>query len=398
MTLRHYINDAIRNLAHAKLRSLLALLGVLVGTASVVAMVSGGELATQEALRQFKSLGTDLLAVSINPSSESLLDTSKAGELSLKAAMSMSHSDTHIVQLAPYTQVFHPVSYQGNQINSMVLGVTDQLASVVKIKVMKGRFVSLLDQYAYYCVIGHRIYETLRQLSYKEPLGQTIQIGNAIFTIVGVAEPWQENSFVYADINNAILIPIMASMTLSKYAAINNIILQLSPDADISSVETHILHAINAATANQQVTFRSAKELIAKMKKQNDILTIFLGLIGSISLLVGGIGVMNIMLVSVIERRREIGIRRAVGARCKDITLLFLAEAVLLSLLGGTAGVIIGMLIAYLIAVFSHWQFTLLLWPACVGFLVSVVVGIAAGLYPAWQAAKLAPMDALRIE
>ncbi len=390
--------EALRNLAHAKLRSILALLGVLVGTASVVAMVSGGELATQEALRQFKSLGTDLLAVSINPSSEAAMDTSKSGELSLSAALSISKADRNILQLAPYTQVFYPVSYEGNQINSMVLGVTDQFADVVKMNMRQGRFVSLLDQYAYYCVIGYHIYDMLKQLSFKEPLGQSIQIGNNIFTIVGIADSWQENSFVYADINNAILIPVMASMALSKYAIINNIIIRLSPEADISIVESHISDVISALSTNRQVTFRSAKELITKMKKQNDILTIFLGLIGSISLIVGGIGVMNIMLVSVIERRREIGIRRAVGARRHDITRLFLAEAVMLSLLGGTAGVVIGMLITFLIALFSHWQFTLLLWPACAGFLVSVVVGVAAGLYPAWQAAKLAPIDALRFD
>lgn len=398
MRLVEHATEALRNLAHAKLRSMLALLGVLVGTASVVAMVSGGELATQEALRQFKSLGTDLLAVSMNPSSDTGADAGKSGQLSLSDALSIHKIDVQISQVAPYTQVYHPVTYQGNEINSMVLGVTDQFADVVKIKLWKGRFVSLLDQYASYCVIGRQIYDKLKQLSFKEPLGQSIQIGNTIFKIIGVADTWQENNFVYTDVNNAILIPIMTSMMLSKYAAINNIIMQLSPEADIAAVESHLTSAINSVVPNQQIMFRSAKELIAKMKKQNDILTIFLGLIGSISLLVGGIGVMNIMLVSVIERKREIGIRRAIGARRRDITLLFLVEAVMLSLLGGAAGVVIGMLIAYLIAVFSHWEFTLFLWPACAGFLVSVLVGVVAGFYPAWQAAKLAPIDALRSE
>lgn len=144
------------------------------------------------------------------------------------------------------------------------------------------------------------------------------------------------------------------------------------------------------------MTFRSAKELIAKMKKQSEIVTIFLALIGSISLLVGGIGVMNIMLVSVMERRREIGIRLAVGARRRDIGLLFLMEAIMLSLVGGFAGVVLGILIAYGIALFWHWDF----------IFITAFNGVYSfghrryffGFYPAVLASKLHPMEALRAE
>lgn len=391
--------EGLRNLYDAKLRSLLALLGVLVGTASVVAMVLGGELATQEALKQFKSLGTDLLAASINMANDDNADVNgKTTNLTLSQALAIAKTDPSILQIAPYTQLFHPVFFEGHPVNAMLLGVTDSFANIVHIKLQAGRFVSLLDKYTFYCVIGHDVYNAIKKISYKEPLGQQIQIGKNIFVIVGVADAWPENSFVYANIDNAIMVPIMASTVVSKYATITNIILQLSPQATIPNVEKNVSNYINNTISGKQINFRSAKELIAKMEKQSDILTVFLGLIGSISLIVGGIGVMNIMLVSVIERRREIGIRLAVGAKRRDIGALFLMEAVMLALVGGTAGVLIGILIAYVISLFWHWEFTLFLWPPLVGFSVSVAVGIFFGVYPAYLASKLNPIDALRSE
>lgn len=391
--------EALLNLFYAKLRSLLALLGVLVGTASVVAMVLGGELATNEALKQFKSLGTDLLAASINfANDDSASAAGKSQNMTLAQALSLQNADSNILQIAPYTEIFHPLFYQGNPINGVILGVTDSFADLAKIKLAKGRFVSLLDKYEFYCVIGSKIYAQIKAISLQDPMGQPLQIGKNIFVIVGVAENWPENNFVYANIDNTILIPLMASTVLSKYATINNILLRLTPDANIAKIQTELSQQFASIISGKQISFRSAKELITKMKKQSDILTVFLGLIGSISLLVGGIGVMNIMLVSVMERRREIGIRLAVGATRKDIAWLFLIEAILLALLGGLAGVLLGILIAYFIALAWHWEFTLFLWPPIAGFSVSVAVGIFFGFYPAYLASRLDPITALRSE
>lgn len=394
-----HAKEGLLNLRFSKLRSFLALLGVLVGTASVVAMVLGGELATNEALRQFESLGTDLLAVSLNTDVEDRqVGSGKTDSLTLEQSLELTTVNPAIADVAPYTQVFHSVFYAGKPLNGIILGVTDSFADIVHIKLQSGRFVSLVDKYEFFCVIGQEMYNAMKAISPKEPLGQQIQVGKNIFIVVGVAESWPENNFVYANIDNAILVPIMASTVLSKYATINNIIMRLTPDANISQVEQQVGDYIRNHAAGQQVNFRSAKELIAKMKKQSDILTVFLGLIGSVSLIVGGIGVMNIMLVSVIERRREIGIRLAVGAKRADIGALFLMEAVMLSLVGGVLGVVIGILIAYVIALFWHWQFTLFWWPPLAGFTVSVAVGVFFGFYPAYQASRLDPIDALRSE
>jgi putative ABC transport system permease protein len=399
MKLTAHIHEGLLNLFSAKLRSILALLGILVGTASVVAMVSGGELATNEALKQFKTLGTDLLAVSVNEASDQESSGSNSqSNLTLSQALNLNEVDHSILNVAPYTQVYSPMSFNGHEVSGSILGVTDSFAQVVHVKMLRGRFISLLDGYSFYCVIGHGIYDAIKQYTNADPIGQQIQVGKEFFTIVGIAEVWPENSFVYANIDFSIMVPLLSSTALSKYSSINNIILQLTPNANIDSVKDKISVYINKMVEHKSLFFRSAKELINRMAKQSEILTVFLGLIGGVSLVVGGIGVMNIMLVSVVERRREIGIRLAVGARRKDIRALFLVEAVMLSLVGGVVGVTIGMLIAYIIALFWHWQFTVFLFPPLIGFTVSAATGIFFGFYPAYKASQLDPIEALRSE
>ncbi|MHB1947536.1 MAG: ABC transporter permease [Gammaproteobacteria bacterium] len=394
------IQEGLLNLFSSKLRSVLALLGILVGTASVVAMVLGGELAANEAIKQFKTLGTDLMAVSVNEAAKEG-DKKSSGtqeNLTLAQAYGMTSAVKAVLDIAPYTQLYNPVQFNGNELNGSVLGVTENFARVVHIELEKGRFVSILDGYAFFCVIGHGLYQELKKYSFQDPIGQQIQVGKNVFTIIGIAKPWPENSFVYANIDSSVMVPLLTSTTLSKYSVINNIIARLSPDSDIDQVKTQMTNYLNKQVANKQLFFRSAKEFISHMTKQSEILTIFLGLIGSVSLIVGGIGVMNIMLVSVVERRREIGIRLAVGARKSDIRSLFLVEAVMLSLVGGTLGVVIGILIAYLIALFSNWQFMLFLLPPLIGFTVSVATGVFFGFYPAYKASQLNPIEALRSE
>lgn len=397
MNISLHIQEGLQNLFTSKLRSMLALLGILVGTASVVAMVLGGQLATNEALKQFKTLGTDLLAISLTDNQEDN-HASVQDQLSLDQARSVMRADKVILDVAPYTQLYQAMQYEGHELNGGVLGVTESFSRIVHVDIVQGRFISTLDKYAMYAVVGDGINKKIMQYSHRSALGQQVQVGNAIFTVVGIAKPWPENSFVYANIDNSIMVPLLTTMALSKYASISNMILRLSPDAHIEQVQHQITKFLMQYVPHKRLFFRSAQELIDRMAKQSQIFTVFLGLIGSISLLVGGIGVMNIMLVSVVERRREIGIRLAVGAKRSDIRTLFLVEAVMLALLGGTLGVVIGIMIAYVMAIFWHWEFIFFFLPPVIGFAVSVATGVFFGFYPAYKAAKLDPILALRAE
>ena len=394
-----YFQDALINLRIAKLRSFLAVLGILVGTAAVVALVSSGELATRKALEEFSALGTDLLAVNTFSANPTQTNNSTSSSLSIDQVFALPQQIPAIIQVAPYTTLYQSVSYQGNNDNASVVGVTPELQQVLKIQLTTGRFISFLDRYQYYCIIGQNLYQKLRgEGLLTSPLGKQLKLGNTIFTIIGVAGDWSQSAFFNSDINDAVLVPLSTSEILSKNVAINDVVLRLAPHADINQVQDQLTDYINARLTGQTIFFRSAKELLKSLSDQQHIFTLLLGVIGGISLLVGGIGVMNIMLVSVLERRREIGIRLAVGAKRRDIQSLFLIEAITLSLLGGVGGVIVGILVSFIIATFADWGFTVFFLPPLIGFVVSVLVGIIAGVYPAYQAAKLDPITTLRAE
>ena len=386
--------EAVANLLGAKLRSFLALLGILVGTASVVAMVSGGNLATRAALQQLTRLGTNLLALSLYSQSNQQGGTPQS--ISYRAVSQMKNKIEQLKEVGPYTQVYSQISYMGHKLQGETIGVTQSLKGIVALNLQEGRFISPLDRYSMKCVVGQKLYQQIRRFSQAPLLNQQIRIGKQYCTVVGVASTWLANSFVYTDLNNAVMVPLRASLLISKYATINNIIFRLQHHANIDELKNQIIHFVNQYANGMRTFFMSPKQLIASARKQSDILTLFLAFIAGISLLVGGIGVMNIMLVSVVERKKEIGIRKAVGAKQKDIISLFLIESVLLSLTGGVIGVVLGVVVTYFISIYKHWQFTIFPLPIILGFTVSVLCGIFFGLYPAYKAAKLDPIEALR--
>jgi putative ABC transport system permease protein len=358
-------------------------------------MVSSGELATQQALQQFESLGTNLMAVNLYQMEEG---SNHSESLTAQQASDIKTANTTIELVAPYTSIFSNVVFMGEAVNAGIVGVTASLEKVININLQEGRFISPLDIDAFFCVIGQNLYNEIKPRILGSVIGKQILLGKDYFTIIGVMQHWPQNSFFNQDVNNSIFVPIKTSTLLSKYAQINSIIMTLEKDADINDVEKSIREYLNVVDAKDKLFFRSAKQLISSMKNQKQILTLFLGLIGSISLLVGGIGVMNIMLVSVVERRREIGIRRAVGARRRDIQKMFLLEAIILALLGGILGVFVGVGTSFIIASFAKWTFTIFLLPPLIGFTVSVLTGVFFGFYPAYQASRLNPIQTLHAE
>lgn len=395
MKLINHCQQAFVNLTSSKLRSFLAVLGILVGTAAVVALISCGQLATEKALAQFKALGTDLLAVTVYQKSP---DKSHSGEdsLSIGQWQQLAERVPYIVKIAPYGTAYQPLSFEGKIMQGVIIGADENLAPIVNITLAQGHFVSFLDSFEHFCVIGEGLANQIRETSMDDPIGKQIRIGQSLYTIIGVANRWVENGFFNEDINQAVIIPLAGISLVSKDAKINSSVILLKPDSPIDEIIEDVKQIINSMAPKLNVFPRSAKQIIASMESQGRIFTLLLAVIGGISLLVGGIGVMNVMLVSVSERKKEIGIRKAVGAKNSEIQALFLVESVMLSLLGGILGVLLGLIFTRIVAYFSDWDFFLYWLPPIAGFFVSAATGIFFGFYPARRASKLEPMVSLR--
>jgi len=396
MTLYSHFQQAMINVGAAKLRSFLAVLGILVGTAAVVALISCGQIATEKALEQFKALGTDLLAVSVFQKEQSAGQS--GSEVPIEVWRGLSDQIRFVKHVAPYSTAYQSISYQGHAVQGAIIGADEMLAKIVHIEVDRGNFVSFVETFEHFCVIGNGLAKQLQQVSMDDPLGKQLRIGKSLYTVIGVLKPWQESAFFNEDVNQAVIVPIAGISLISKDSKVNNAILQLNPDSPVDELIMRVKQIINGAAPQLTVFPRSAKQIIASMENQGRIFTLLLGVIGGISLLVGGIGVMNVMLVSVSERKKEIGIRKAVGAKNREIQALFLVESVMLSLLGGGLGVILGLIFTWFVAYFSNWPFFINLMPPLAGFAVSVATGIFFGFYPARRAARLEPMESLRSE
>ena len=397
MTLYSHCQQALVNLMAAKLRSFLAVLGILMGTAAVVALISCGQLATEKALAQFKALGTDLLAVSVYQKAATNVSGNQE-QLSLEFWRQFPRLIPAVLQIAPYTTAYQPMSFQGKTLTGVIIGADESLARIVHIDLDKGQFVSFVESFEHFCVIGDGLAQQIKGVSLEDPLGKQLRIGQALYTIIGVTKPWKENGFFNEDINQSAIIPIAGMALVSKEAKINNAVLLLKSDIKIDEVIEQIKQLIAKQAPELSIFIRSAKQIIASMESQGRIFTLLLAVIGGISLLVGGIGIMNVMLVSVSERKKEIGIRKAVGAKNSEIQLLFLVESVMLSLLGGIFGVVIGLIFTWIVAYFSQWPFAIHIIPPLAGFAVSVFTGIFFGYYPARRAAALEPIVSLRSE
>lgn len=393
-----HCQQAFVNLMAAKLRSFLAVLGILVGTAAVVALISCGQLATEKALAQFKALGTDLLAVSVYQKTTDPRGGGRQEHIPIQFWRQFPSITSAVLEIAPYSTAYQPMSFQGKTLTGVVIGADESLARIIHIDLLHGYFVSFVDSFEHFCVIGDGLAHQLKEVSMDNPMGKQLRIGQSLYTIIGIAKPWKENGFFNEDINQAAIIPIGGMALVSKDAKINNAVLLLKADINIDQVIEQIKSVISKQAPKLSVFVRSAKQIIASMESQGRIFTLLLAVIGGVSLLVGGIGVMNVMLVSVSERRKEIGIRKAVGAKNREIQLLFLVESVMLSLLGGVLGVVIGLIFTRIVAYFSQWPFTLHLMPPMAGFAVSVFTGIFFGFYPARRAAALEPIVSLRSE
>jgi putative ABC transport system permease protein len=388
MIIKANLKEAIRSLYSSKQRTMLALIGIVIGIGSVIAMVSIGTIVQKEATSQFREMGTDIISII----------KGSGGALKLQDAFAIPANCPAISIVAPFLTVSGgEVGFAGKNIASTaVLGVTESFLVANKLRMKSGRSISDLDEQSQFCTVGSKVYQELVRLGASEVIGQKLKVGNGIFTIIGVVDEVPEGGMRRFQPNESIYIHITTSLRMARGAEITNVIARVKPGFSNIAAGEQVKAFFTAKTAVKTVDIISPEEIIAQMEKQMRMFTLLLGAIGSISLIVGGVGVMNVMIVSVSERRKEIGIRRALGARRGDIKGQFLIESIILSLIGGFFGVIIGVGASWIISHFAKWQFAMSPSAILLGVGVSTAVGVFFGFYPARQASMLDPIVALR--
>ena len=404
------IRIALRALTVNRTRSALTMLGIIIGVAAVIAMVGVGAGATARIQAQIQSIGSNLIMVS--PGSLS----SNGVRLGSGAMASLTEDDaTAIAAECPSVSAVSPTVRGGVQVvygNSNwatnAQGVTPDYMTIRDATMLYGQFFTAedVDAAAKVAVLGETVAQNL--FGDSDPTGQVVIIKNVPFTVAGVLTP-KGQSPTGQDQDDVILLPISTAMqkvigvNKANARAVSSLMVQaIGPQAMDQALQevTALLrerHRILPGL-DDDFTVRNLTEVFAAQETSAQVMSILLGAIASVSLIVGGIGIMNIMLVSVTERTREIGLRQAVGAKTRDILSQFLVEAVTLSLLGGIIGIVVGLTASLLISHFAQWSTKVSPLSVLMAFVFSALVGVFFGYYPARKAAFLDPIEALRYE
>jgi len=410
MSLGALLTVALRALAVNKLRSALTMLGIIIGVAAVIVMVAVGAGAQARVEEQIRSLGSNLLLILSGARTQSgvRLGTGSNYTLSEDDAIAISREIPDALA-APALRGGSQVIWGNANWATQIYGTTPEYLEVRQWPLAAGRSFepSELTGAGKVCLVGQTV---VRQLfGNTDPLGQVIRIRRVPFTVVGVLEN-KGQSMMGSDQDDIIVVPIatargrvLGSASLAKQRAVSTIWVKVADGADTKAVEEQVRlllrqrHRLQAG-ADDDFSLRNLAEVMAAQEASSRVLALLLAAVASVSLVVGGIGIMNIMLVSVTERTREIGLRMALGARTRDILGQFLVEAVTLSLIGGLAGVALGAGAALAIAQFAGWRIALSPDAVVLAVAFAFAIGVFFGYYPARKAARLNPVEALRFE
>ena len=398
-----HFKQACRMIMNNKLRSFLSMLGVLIGVACVITMLALGRGAKESITEQLSRLGSNLL--SVRPGSVKVHGVStEAG-----AATRLDFEDVRVIKEMPSVKRVAPqVTGQGQLVygdknwSTQVIGATPEYASMKNQEPDAGRFFNEEENQTRHRVVllGRTVLTSL--FGQENPIGQTIKINRINFQVIGVLPSLGSNAF--RDQDDVVVIPLMTAM---RRVMGKNYLDQI--DAEISSIDQmpfaqqamqDLIIRKHHLTPDRYDSFniRNFADIQAALSSTTQTFSVLLGCVAAISLVVGGIGIMNIMLVSVKERTREIGLRKAIGATPRDILMQFLVEAVVITFLGGLVGIMLAAIISWVIATIAHWKMIITLGSLLLAFFCSASVGIVFGLWPAKQAAALDPIRALRYE
>ena len=390
-----------------KIRSGLTVLGIVIGIASVVTMVAIGQGTTVDISNQIESLGSNLLTISPGASRGVGMQVSQgarsANTLTIEDADFLTAEISSMAVVASEVSSRQQVIIKGANTNTSVYGVTEAYLEVKNIEIELGSFLSQnhLKKKSKVAVLGPETRDTLFGEGVN-PVGETIRISNLDFVVVGVTVSKGGTGFGSSD--DLIYIPLTtAQHYLTGSESVSNINIQVEKEEEMTAVEeqvTALLLTRHGITNVDEADFSvmNQADILDTVSDVSATLTLLLGAIAGISLLVGGIGIMNMMLTIVTERTREIGLRKALGAQNKDIIIQFLTESVVLTFVGGIIGVILGCGAAYLITKLSGTTTVVTTWSIVLSFSVSACIGIVFGYYPARRAASFNPIKALRYE
>ena len=411
MNLSMVLLESLETLGSNKLRSGLTVLGIVIGVAAVIAMLAVGNGATASITGSINQVGTNLLFVFRGARNDPNIRNPRPLTLGDANALQDPYAAPHVQAVAPVNQGNGTVEFNGQTKTTTIAGVTSSYKSVRNVSLLDGDFITdqnILGR-ASVAVIGVDVADSL--FGHRDGLiGETVRLNGQPFRVIGVLSPQGGSSFGSAD--NQVIVPLTTAQSRllrsnNNPDAVEVIYVQATDFQSVAAASDEITQILRTrhrtAVGADDFTVFTQESILSTVQSVTGVLTIFLGGIAAISLLVGGIGIMNIMLVSVTERTREIGLRKALGARKRDILVQFLVESSLLSLIGGVVGILFGWLIAFVVgkvAVATGNNFTPVVGVDAVvlATMFSAAVGLFFGIYPASRAANLQPVEALRYE
>ncbi|WP_440906091.1 ABC transporter permease [Catenovulum sp. SX2] len=388
----YLLKQACSSLWSEKQRSLMAIVSIVFGVAALISLVSIGQMVAKEANKQFVALGTNVITLGLydnSPRQVQLLDS----QLTANLAKQLECIDLAV----PFSSESAVINNQGNR--AKLLGVNHNFFNLGSFELQAGRFLSQFDQGSAHVVLGAN---TIREmgLDHMQPakywVGKWLKIQNKKALVVGILAPHEPIASINLEPNDAIFSPYQFVQHFEKNALISTVLLQanssVSLEACVQQLESHFA----IYTRNLDLDISTPERLIAQMQQQTELLDVFLAIVAIITLLMGGVGIMNIMLSNVANRQMEVGLCRALGATQNDILKQFLSESILLSLIGGLIGCILGIWASQVAAEYYQWQ-AILSWQIVVtGMVTALLVGVGFGILPAYQASKMDPIEALK--